>query len=62
MIAALALSAVAGIASTAVSASPIGINLAEHLAPRALKDAVQYVTIHESCNATQRRMIERGLK
>lgn len=55
MLAALALSALAG-----VSATPI--NLAAHLAPRALKDTQQYITLHESCNATQRRMLERALK
>jgi microcompartment protein CcmL/EutN len=57
MLAALALAALAG-----VSASPIGINVAEHIAPRALKETQQYLTIHESCNNTQRRMIERALK
>jgi hypothetical protein len=56
MLAALALTALAA----GVSASPI--NVAEHIAPRALKETQQYLTIHESCNNTQRRMLERAFK
>lgn len=51
----LALSALAG-----AIASPI--NLAAQLAPRELKDKQTYITIHESCNATQRRMLEKAFK
>lgn len=51
----LALSALAG-----AIAGPI--NLAAQLAPRELKDKQSYITIHESCNVTQRRMLEKAFK
>lgn len=46
-------------AAVGTLASPV--NLAAHLTSRELKTPQQYVTIHESCNVTQRRMIEQGL-
>lgn len=49
----IALSALAG-----ALAGPI--NLAAQLAPRELRDKQSYITIHESCNVTQRRMLEKA--
>ena len=44
--------------ATAAIASPVMVNIAEK---REMKAYNPEVTIHESCNSTQRRMLERAL-
>ena len=50
----LSISALALLAGTAFAA-PLDLD------SRALKDGVQDLTIHESCNSTQRRMLQAAL-
>lgn len=48
--------------AAAVGAIASPVNIAATLGSRDLKQTQTWITIHESCNVTQRRMIERGLK
>lgn len=65
MKAALALTLLAGAIASPVNLNQVKeVNLAERLVPesRALKQTSNYITIHDSCNATQRRMLEQAFK